>query len=216
MRLLVMGATGRTGRRLAALALEKGHEVAAIVRNPEKLAGLRVEIIQGTPYDEGTVARAAAGCDAVVNVLNVSRASDNPWARLAAPPDLISKACANALRAMERAGIRRYVTLGTVGAGESWRLLPLPLRLFVRCSNLRYAFDDHTVQEGLLVRSSADFTVARAPMLTDKEIPSDVLVTRPGEPMRSSISRRSVAEFLVSILESGRYAREIVHVSNRA
>jgi len=216
VKLLVMGATGRTGRRLTELALKKGHRVAAIVRSPEKLSGLAVETFQGTPYDEETVARAVAGCDAVVNVLNVSRVSDNPWARLAAPPDLISRACANALRAMEKAGIKRYVTLSTVGAGESWKLLPLPLRLFVRFSNLKFAFDDHTVQEGLLVRSGADFTVARAPMLTDKENRSGVLVARPGEPMRSSISRQSVADFLVSILESGQYAREIIHISNRA
>jgi hypothetical protein len=108
------------------------------------------------------------------------------------------------------------VTLSTVGAGESWELLPLPLRLLVKHSNLKYAFDDHTVQEGLLARSEAAFTVARAPMLTDKENASGVLVARPGQPMRSSISRQSVAEFLLSILESGQYAREIIHISNRA
>jgi uncharacterized protein YbjT (DUF2867 family) len=216
VKLLVMGASGRTGRRVAALALKKGHQVVAIVRNPEKVSDLKVEVCQGTPYDYETVERAMAGCDAVVNVLNVSRASDNPWARLAAPPDMISKACANALEAMEKTGVKRYVTLSTVGAGESWTLLPLIVRLLVKYSNLKVAFDDHTVQEGLLVRSSADYTVARAPMLNDNENQSGVLVAKPGEKMRGSLSRQSVAEFFVSILESGDYAREIIHISNRA
>ena len=53
MKLLVMGATGRTGQRIAALALKKGHQVTAIARDPEKLIELNAEIIQGTPYDSG-------------------------------------------------------------------------------------------------------------------------------------------------------------------
>jgi uncharacterized protein YbjT (DUF2867 family) len=213
VKLLILGGTGRTGRRLAALAVKQGHRVVVIARSPEKLAGLDVEIVPGTPYDRETVARALAGCDAVVNVLNVSRTSDNPWAPLSAPPDLISRGCANALQSMEASGVRRYVTLSTVGAGDSWKLLPLPLRLLVRYSNLRHAFDDHGAEEALLAVSRVDFTVARAPMLTDREGRTGVLVTRPGEKMRSSISRQAVAEFLLSILESGRYPREIVHVS---
>ncbi|MGC4114583.1 MAG: SDR family oxidoreductase [Myxococcales bacterium] len=215
MKLLVMGATGRTGKRLAALALKKGHQVVAIARSPEKLAGLGAEVVQGSPYERETVARAVSGCDAVVNLLNVSRTSESPWARLAAPPDMISRSCANALEAMAKAGIRRYVTLSTVGAGESWKLMPLPVRLVVKHSNLKAAFDDHTEQERLLAQSSADYTVARAPMLSDKDNASGVLVVKPGEKMKSAISRQTVAEFLLSILESGEHLRETVHVSNR-
>ena len=216
MKLLVLGASGRTGKRVAALALQKGHQVAAIVRSPEKVADLKVEVFQGTPYDCETVERALKGCEAVVNVLNVSRESDNPWARLASPPDLISRSCANALQAMEKLGVKRYAALSAVGAGDSWRLLPLVVRLVVRYSNLKAAFDDHTVQERLLVKSSADYTVVRAPMLTDKANPSGVLVVRPGEKMKGSLSRQSAADLLLSILESGQHAREIIHISNRS
>ncbi len=45
--------------------------------------------------------KAIYGCDAVINTLNVSRKSDNPWASLAAPKDLISKSASNALIAMK-------------------------------------------------------------------------------------------------------------------
>lgn len=216
MKLLVMGATGRTGKRVAALALRRGHQVVAIARSPEQLSTLKLEIIHGTPYDYETVARAIAGCSAVVNVLNVSRTSDNPWAALRAPPDLISRSCAHALRAMEQAGSRRYVALSTVGAGDSWKLLPLVVRLFVEHSNLKAAFDDHTAAEHLLLRSGVDYTIARAPMLSDREDrenESGVLVVKPGERMKSSISRQSVADFFLSILEKGHYLRETIHIS---
>ncbi len=215
MKLLVMGATGRTGMLLVGQALRQGHQVVAIARDPAKLAGLGAEIVPGTPYDYETVARALAGCDAVANVLNVSRTSDSPWAALRAPADMISRACANALAAMAKAGVKRYVTLSTVGAGESWQRVPFILKLIVSHSNLRFAFDDHTAEEQLLQKSGVDYTVARAPLLKDKGTHSGVLAVKPGEKMRGTLTRQAAAEFLVSILESGQYPREIVHISNR-
>lgn len=216
MNVLVLGATGRTGRLFVAEALRRGHRVTAIARDPAKLPGTGATIVQGTPYDGPTVERALGGCDAVVNVLNISRRSDNPWAPLAAPKDLISRACAHALRAMERSGARRYLTLSTVGASESWKELPLPLRLFVRASNLRFAFDDHTVEERLLGESAVDYTIVRAPMLTMDERPAGVGVTRPGERMaKGTLRRRSVAELLVALLEGDEHRREVIHVCDR-
>jgi uncharacterized protein YbjT (DUF2867 family) len=215
MKMLVLGATGRTGKRVLETAARTGHQVVAIARDPSKLPDSKVEIIQGSPYDEATVERAVTGCDAVVNVLNVSRESDSPWATLTAPPDMISRSCANALKAMEKAGVKRYVTLSTVGAGESWKLLPWVVRLLVKHSNLKAAFDDHSAQEALLARSNVDYTVARAPMLNDADNATGVMAVKPGEKMKGKLSRQSAAEFLVSIIESGQYRREIIHVSNR-
>jgi nucleoside-diphosphate-sugar epimerase len=40
MRLLILGATGGTGRALVGLARERGHEVTAFVRSPQKLGPL--------------------------------------------------------------------------------------------------------------------------------------------------------------------------------
>jgi hypothetical protein len=53
-------------------------------------------------------------------------------------------------------------------------------------------------------------------MLGDKETQSEVVVVKPGEKMGDSICRQSAAGFFVSILESGQYAREIIHISNRS
>lgn len=212
MRILVMGATGRTGKLFTALALGNGHQVAAIARSPEKLAGLAANIIPGTPYDDETVARAMVGCDAVVNVLNVSRTSDGPWAKLAAPTDMISASCAHVLRAMPAIGCKRYVTLSTVGAGDSWAMMPLPLRWLVQASNLRYAFADHTAEEALLNKADVDHTIARAALLNDKP-DAGIRVVKPGEKMRSSISRHTVAAFILKILEQRLHLRETVHIS---
>jgi uncharacterized protein YbjT (DUF2867 family) len=187
--------------------------MVAIARHPEVLADcVGAQVIQGTPYEYATVQCAMPGCDAVINVLNVSRTSDNPWAALAAPPDLISRACENALEAMQAFGVKRYVALSAVGAGDSHEHLFFVVRWLVRYSNLKVAFEDHGVQERLLFDSTVDYTIARAPMLNDSE-PTDVLVSEPGAKMNASISRQAVAQFFLSIVESGANARQVIHIS---
>jgi putative NADH-flavin reductase len=78
MKILLFGATGRTGKLILQKTLKDGHEVTAIVRDPSKLNGTNANIIQGTPYDKETVQKAINNCDAVINTLNVSRESDGP------------------------------------------------------------------------------------------------------------------------------------------
>ena len=100
MKILLLGATGRTGKQIIEEAIKRGHKISAIARDPEKLKDYDLEIIQGTPYDYKTIEKAITGCEAVINTLNVSRKSDNPWARLAAPKDMISKAASNSIKGM--------------------------------------------------------------------------------------------------------------------
>ena len=97
MRILLFGATGRTGKLILHKALKDGHEVTAIVRDPAKLDGLNAKIIQGSPYDKETVNKAIVNCDVVISTLNVSRVTDSPWAKLRAPKDMISRSIQNAL-----------------------------------------------------------------------------------------------------------------------
>jgi uncharacterized protein YbjT (DUF2867 family) len=218
MKILVLGATGRTGKLIVEEAIKKGHQVVAIARDPAKLASSGAEVMRGTPYDRETVEKAMPGCDAVINTLNVSRTSDNPWASLRAPKDLISKSAENALSAMKQHDVDRIVVLSTVGAGSSKASAPAVLRFIVALSNLRYAFDDHTRQENLIINSHTDYTIARAPMLSDRENESGVKVIKEGSGgrLKRTISRRSVARFFVEIIENKKYLREVVGICDNA
>jgi uncharacterized protein YbjT (DUF2867 family) len=216
MKILVLGATGRTGKHIVAEAVKRGHTVTAIARDPEKLAGSEAVIIKGTPYDYETVEKAIEGCDAVINTLNVSRRSDNMWSPLAAPEDLISRSAANALTAMEKKGIKRFVALSTIGAGRSWKTAPGILKFLVRISNLKYAFRDHTRQEELLEGSDLDYTICRAPMLSAEINKSGAVATKESEkPAALKLSRNSAAEFFITIIENKNFLREIINLANR-
>lgn len=216
MKVLLLGATGRTGQHVIREAMRRGHGISAIARDPEKLKDFPIEITGGTPYDYATVERAITGCEAVINTLNVSRKSDIPWASLAAPKDMISHSCANALEAMEQAGVTRFVALGAIGAGRSWKNAPSILKLIVSVSNLRFAFRDHGRQEDLLEHSAMDYTVCRAPMLSESINDTGAVATPEGtQPVSTVLSRNSAAEFFLTIIEQNEHLREIVHLANR-
>lgn len=71
MNLLLIGATGFVGSALLAEALQRGHRVTALVRDPAKLSARDgLTVLQGDATDAATVARAAEGQHAVLNAFN--------------------------------------------------------------------------------------------------------------------------------------------------
>jgi uncharacterized protein YbjT (DUF2867 family) len=216
MKILLLGATGRTGKQIIIEALKRGYSITAIARDPSKLSNYQIDIIKGTPYDQETVEKAISGCEAVINTLNVSRETDNPWAKLAAPEDLISRSATNAVSAMEKAGVKRFIALSTMGAGSSWKSSPMILKLVVSVSNLKYAFRDHGKQEDILQKSNLEYTICRAPMLSSETNTKGVFAVKEGEkPPKPVLSRNSAAGFFIDIIENNRNIREIVTISNK-
>src|SRR5579871_6872584 len=71
MNLLILGATGRTGRLVIDRALAAGHDVTALVRAPERLTiqNPRLHVVAGRATDAADVARAMVGAGAVISVL---------------------------------------------------------------------------------------------------------------------------------------------------
>ncbi|NRQ40861.1 NAD(P)H-binding protein [Nonomuraea sp. NN258] len=72
-RVCVVGASGKLGRYLVRHALERGFEVVGVCREKSvgKLADFagRITVIPGPTDDRAVIARAVAGCDAVLTVL---------------------------------------------------------------------------------------------------------------------------------------------------
>ena len=85
--LLVLGATGATGRWLVQMALERGHRITALVRSKNSLEepdGL--EIAQGDVLDADALDRVMEGKDAVFSCLGIRRENQaDPWSPLVRP-----------------------------------------------------------------------------------------------------------------------------------
>lgn len=75
MKILIVGATGNSGQRLAKAALERNHEVTVFVRNLQKLEMMRsswthsenLKIVTGTAEEKEKLENAMVGKDAVIN-----------------------------------------------------------------------------------------------------------------------------------------------------
>jgi nucleoside-diphosphate-sugar epimerase len=102
VKIAILGASGRLGRRLVRRALEAGHRVVALVRFPIflRLAHNALTIVRGDFKDVGAVERALSGVDAVITVLG-------PDAGIA--PDSTKRAASAVIHAMKRTGVRRLV-----------------------------------------------------------------------------------------------------------
>jgi putative NADH-flavin reductase len=71
MRLTIFGASGQTGRHLLTQALDAGHNVTAVVRDPTRLPlrHQRLQVLAADPLDPAAIAPAVAGADAVLSAL---------------------------------------------------------------------------------------------------------------------------------------------------
>ncbi|MEV0151790.1 MULTISPECIES: SDR family oxidoreductase [unclassified Nonomuraea] len=161
MRITVFGATGRTGRRVVEQALEAGHDVTAVVRDPARLApyGPRLTVLRADVMDPDDIRPAVAGRDAVVSALG-------PHGR--GPSTICAGASTSIVRAMEAEGARRLVVVSasgmiTEGDGPVTRLVFKPVLGRV----LRNPFADMLRMEEVVRASGLDWTIVRPPRLTE-------------------------------------------------
>jgi nucleoside-diphosphate-sugar epimerase len=111
MKILITGATGKVGSRLARRLAKRGDHVRALVRDPARAAGLRddgVELIAGDLLDTDSLVAAVRGVDAVVHCAAFFRGATPEQAH--AVNDLGTRHLADAARA---ASVGRFVFTST-------------------------------------------------------------------------------------------------------
>jgi uncharacterized protein YbjT (DUF2867 family) len=217
MKVLVMGATGGTGRATLEELLEGGHEVTAFSRHADtQLDGssLKLHRIKGDALNPADVERAVSGQDAVVIALGVN---DNPLrVRLLhqsrTPVDVCSEGTRNAIEAMKRQGIRRLVVLSAFGVGETREKLPLPWRLAYRFL-IRDQIADKEIQERLVRDSGLDWVIVQPVGLTNGRPHGGVLASTEGDVRRNTVTRSDVGHFLARLIGGTRYLHRSVAVS---
>jgi uncharacterized protein YbjT (DUF2867 family) len=201
-RILVFGATGRTGGLAVdyALSPSKGLEVVALVRDAKKLAprpGLT--IVEGTPANLSDVQRAIPGCEAVLSFLSPSK-GDNIFSSRAVAPNLLTLVATNAVTAMKTHGVKRIVVLSALGVGDSAPLLPAAAQWFVGKTNLKQIFADHANEEAMLEAADVDWTSVRAALLIGNKL-TRTRISIDGKPKpNNTISRRTTATFMIDCL----------------
>jgi len=202
MNLLIFGASGKTGREVVREALARGHRVSAFARDPAKLGVVNpaVRPIRGDVADASAVAAAVPGHDAVVSTLGVGTPLQHD-------PGVIA-GIEHILAAMQVAGLRRLIYQSFIGVHESRAAVGFVLR-FIAPLPLRHEIADHETKEALIKASATDWTIVRPPKLTN----GPRIAYRAGENVTTwapvpTLSRASVAHFIVNELEEPQYLRK--------
>lgn len=210
MKLIIFGATGRTGIRLVEQALAAGHDVVAFIRNPAKLdlRHDRLRVVQGELTDAVAVEDVVRGADAVLATLTPQI--------VGGPKDLpVAAGTRNIVAAMRAHGVRRLV----FSWGPSILIPHSPLmRALSRASYALLRLGPESTEVGEAIRGSdRDWTTVVVTMPHDKPGTGTVRVrtaSGSGDRVRLRIARTDLARFMLAQADDLRYAQQELRISN--
>jgi putative NADH-flavin reductase len=221
MKLTIFAATGGIGRQLLQQAVAAGHDVTAVVRNPQKLSGqVRAVSADLAAADPAVLESAVDGADAVLSGLGPRSNAEAGVAR---------QGTRAIVQAMQATGVRRIVVvsaapIGTVpspgrpkpprhdpGDGFFMRNLLSPMTKVA----LRQHYADLALMEDVLRDSGLDWTVVRPPRLTDKPL-TGTYRTAYGQNLRRGalVSRADVAHLMLDVLERPEAIKQVIGIAN--
>jgi putative NADH-flavin reductase len=208
MRIAVLGANGRTGRLLVDQALAAGHEVTAVVRAASGLpiANSRLDVVAADAMDPVSLRPVIGDAQAVVSALSgPARARSTVW----------SDSTRSILAAMTETGVRRYVAItGSMLDGTSDGPLLRYIGKPIARQAMRGSVADMRLAEEQVVASELDWTIVRAPRLTDAP-PSRRYRTALDLNVRRglSLSRADLAACVLTVLSDNETVGRILFVA---
>jgi len=198
---LVIGGTRATGLEAVKVLRARGDDVVILAR-PASDAGeaqaLGARIVRGDAMNPADLAAALApgGFRAVVSTLGARSANDPR-------PDFEGNR--NAVDAAQAAGVRRFVLVTVIGAGDSYDAAPWIARRF-----LEKVIADKTRAEDYLRASGLDWTIIRPGGLLEKEAQGRAYLTEDTRAM-GWIRRADLGRLVVQALDDPQAIGKVYH-----
>jgi putative NADH-flavin reductase len=205
MKLLILGATGRTGKLILTEALQQGFEINCLVREPEKITISHeiLKLYQGSPEHISELENAMQGCNGIISALNISRKTDFPWSKLRTPPKFLSDVMNNVISLSKKNNIERLIVCSAWGVAETEQEIPFWFRWFIKNSNIGVAYEDHERQERIIKSSDLKWTIIRPTGLTNFKKDKKIIESYNNIPKpKLTVSRKNVAKFMVNALSN--------------
>jgi putative NADH-flavin reductase len=210
MRIAVFGATGGTGEQVLRQALDRGHEVVALARNPDAVRqrhpDLRVE--RGDVLDPETVDKVVDGAGAVISALGIG------YRRHATT--VYSAGTGNILASMERAGVHRLAVVSTssIQVPPPSRVFEWAIARFLLHPMLQRPYGDMIEMERRVRESDVDWSLVRAARLTNGRCTGNYRTMAHTKLAGCwSISRADVANYLLDSLDDPATHRVITEIA---
>lgn len=224
MKLAIIAATGGVGQQLLRQALDAGHDVTAVARNPAKLPaalrGARIVAADLAAAEPAALEAAIAGTDAVVSGLGPSTNS---------AAGIATRGTRSIAAAMHATAVKRLVVVSAAPVGT----VPSPGRpkppkhdpgdgFFMRQFGARFAraafgkvYADLAAMEDLLRDSGLDWTVVRPPKLTSKPLTGHYR-TAAGQNVRGGLSvpRADVAHLMLAVINQPATIGQVIGIAS--
>lgn len=207
MKLIIFGATGNTGRQIVEQALNEGHHVTAFARNPAKLfiKHSNLEIVRGDIMNVHAVETAVHGHEAVLSAIGDGEKRST----------LRTDGTRNIMRAMEKKGVRRLISISTIGVRDTKTMLPAFYKYLLVPFLLKHAFADHAKQEEYIEQSELDWIIVRPAALTNGPrtgiYQHGFSTSQRG--LKLKISRADVAAFMLKQISDRKYIHKMPGIS---
>ncbi|XP_048747517.2 flavin reductase (NADPH)-like [Ostrea edulis] len=203
MRISVLGATGPSGLQTVLEALDRGYEVVALVRNPDKLTVTndKLQVCKVDIFNEDDLVPHLKDSDAVVSCLG-GTASLFGWTKCT----LYTDSMRSIVGAMRRSGVKRLIAMSAWGSAVTenepflikWILRPLFIGNLL--NNLG-EMEEYLDKEG----RDIDYTVVRPPGLSDQPSSGQSVRAENGRQFLDNsltqISRRDVAKYMLDAIQ---------------
>ena len=210
-KIAVFGASGRTGKLFTELALKNGYEVKALVREPSRLGFQHpnLQVMQGDISNPIQVEETINATEAVIDLIGPGKGS---------LPDLQRTATRHIIQAMKQNEVKRLIVLASLPFGildENDKPAFMSRVMMVLVKNLMGAMvEDAREHIDLIKQSDLDWTVVRAPGLSDQSSQGKYRVGSLDANTGKSIARADVAAFMLDELKNPKYIRKMPLISN--
>jgi putative NADH-flavin reductase len=193
MRLAIFGGTGGTGLELTRQALERGHQVRVLVRNPNRmpLVNQNMRMVLGNVLKHESVTKTVLGVDAVLSCLGQRSPLRNTH--------VVSVGTRLIMDVMKEHGTRRLVVESSFGVGESLAVANWAERLLF-ATLLRASYEDENVMESTVKASGLEWTILRPTLLTNGALTGRYTVS-PARPAALRVARADVAAAMLRAVE---------------
>jgi putative NADH-flavin reductase len=196
MKIAIFGATGGTGREIVKQAIEQGHEITVLVRNPQNLSihDKKLNIITGDVLNKEDAVRTIQGNEAILVALGVK------------PPSkakVVGPGTKNIIEAMKAHNVKRLIVESAMFMDDVVRKNSFLISLLTK-TFMKGLYADKLVQESAVRESGLEWVIVRPVGLTSG---SKTEKYRFGEnlPLKGmfpTISRADVADFMLKQLSS--------------
>ena len=218
MRILLLGATKGLGKEILKEALNLGFEINCLVRNTKKfpVEQNNIRVFEGDATSSIDLENAVQDSKIIISTLNVMRKNLFPWSNITNDKNTISKSSKNIIEISKRKKVKHLISVSAWGVNESLDQIPIWFKLLIKNSNLKYPYIDHGKSEKLLVNSNLNWTILRPSalvnFLNNHQVKESIsLKNKPS----LIISRKSLAKFIINIVDKKNYYNKIVTVSKK-